>query len=299
MKLRYYFVSVLLACIYSISAQSLSVENSVSCKDDTNHSISLKQPARRIISLSPAITELVYAAGGGQYLKGVVSYTDYPEQAKYLPEVGSFNALDLEKILSLKPDLIIAWKSGNPSMQIKKLKKLGIAVYVAEPAEISDIPRLIEKLGQLMGTGETAEKSAMAFKSRFEKLKSSYPPIEEPVKVFIQIWDKPLMSVSGKHLISEVVSQCGGHNIFANYPGLTLNPDIETVLYNDPGIIITTASTETAQQWLDRWKQWDYLDAVRQKRLYAVNADILVRHTPRILDGLEQVCTLIYPVKKK
>lgn len=272
----------------------LSADPPISVIDDEGNVISLNQPARRVISLSPGITELLYAAGGGDYVKGVVSFSNYPGEAKNLPEVGSYNALDLEKILALNPDLVVAWKSGNPYLQISKLKKLGLTIYLSEPVEISDIPLSITRLGQLMGTEEAAEDSVSTFNSRFKLLKSSYPAVKEPIRVFIQIWNNPLMSVSGKHLISKVISLCGGENIFTQYPGLTLNPDIETVLQRNPEVIIATGMADTAQQWLTRWKSWAYLDAVKNERLYSVNPDLLVRHTPRILDGMEEVCGLLY-----
>ena len=263
-------------------------------KDDTGKNIILDRPARRIISLSPGLTELIYAAGGGGSIVGVVSYTDYPDEAQKLPEVGSYNSLDLEKILALDADLIIAWDSGNPALQISKLKKLGLPVYLAEPVEILDIPELLQKLGQLMGTVELADEAAAGFKLRFEKLKSSYPAVKAPRSVFIQIWDQPLMSVSGKHLISKVIGLCGGLNIFNDYPGLTLNPDVESVLHADPQVIIATGEPQTAGHWLARWKRWEYLEAVKNKHLYSVNPDLLVRHTPRLLDGMEEVCALLH-----
>jgi iron complex transport system substrate-binding protein len=288
-----YIVSALFF-LFILAAQScLSANQLISVIDDEGNKITLNQPARRIISLSPGITELLYAAGGGDFIKGVVSFSNYPSEATKLPEVGSYNALDLEKILVLNPDLVIAWKSGNPSLQIKKLKKLGLQVYLSEPVELTDIPLSLQKLGQLMGTEKAAGYSAAAFKSRFDLLKSTYSSVKEPSRVFIQIWDNPVMSVSGKHLISKVITLCGGENIFTQYPGLTLNPDVETVLQNDPQVIIATGMAETGQQWLTRWKQWDYLDAVKNQRLYSVNPDLLVRHTPRILDGMEEVCDLL------
>jgi len=289
-----YFISALFLLFISGTQLCLSADQPITVIDDGGNKITLNQPARRIISLSPGITELLYAAGGGDYVKGVVSYSNYPVQATKIPEVGSYNALDLEKILALNPDLVIAWKSGNSYLQISKLKKLGVAVYLSEPVKISDIPQSIQKLGQMMGTEEVARNSAAAFKSRFEKLRLTYPAVKKTKTVFIQIWDNPVMSVSGKHLISKVIRLCGGENIFTHYPGLTLNPDIETVLQYNPQIIIATGMEETGQQWLARWEQWDYLDAVENQRLYSVNPDLLVRHTPRILDGMEEVCALMY-----
>ena len=279
-----------------IPAILIPVKAEIHLYDDTGQIVSLQKPARNVISLSPGLTELIYAAGGENHLKGVVSYSDFPEQAKKLPRIGSYNALDIEKIITLQPDLVIAWKSGNPRHQIEQLKRLGVTVYISEPGNFADIPATMRRLGKLMGTETAAEQKADDFTRQFNHLKQQYDTVNRQSKkrTFIQIWNNPVMSVNQEHLISRVISLCGGENIFAQTSSLTYAPDIESVLEKNPEIIIATGMAETSAQWLKRWKQWPFLSAVKKNRLYAANPDHLVRHTPRILLGIKEVCQLIH-----
>lgn len=259
--------------------------------DDSGFSIVLSQPITKIITLSPALAELVVSAGGLNNLIGVVSYSDFPESIKTLPQVGNYNALDIEKIIQLQPELIIAWKSGTASHQIEQLKKLGFKVYISEPETFMDIPKTLIKLGQLMATEVPAQNSAKQFIDHFEQLKIKQKFYKSRTKksLFIQIWDHPLMTINQHHLISKVIQFCGGENIFSNAVSLTLKPSIESILEKNPDIIITTGNNNT----LNRWRQWNFLNAVNNKKLYTVNPDHLVRHTPRILLGIEEVCRII------
>lgn len=295
-KLKIYLAAffVFLPVFYIVTL-STPVLAQIQVQDDSGQTVILKQPARKVISLSPGLTELIYAAGGAEQIKAVVSYSDFPEQAKKLPQVGSYNTLDIEKILILQPDLVIAWKSGNPKHQIKQLKKLGLTVYISEPKDFMDIPVTLKIFGQLMATETIAEQNADKFIKQFDQLRHTYQKNNNKAakRTFIQIWNNPIMSVNGHHLISKVITFCGGNNIFAQTKGLTSSPSIESILAQDPEIIIATGMADTSQTWLNRWQQWPFLSAVKNHRLYAVNPDHLVRHTPRILQGIKAVCQLI------
>lgn len=282
-----------LLALISLLFIPLASFSQINITDDSGQILSLKQPAQRIISLSPGSTELVFAAGAGVHLIGVVSYSDYPIQAKSIPRIGSYDSLDIERILALQPDLVIAWNSGNPDHQIKQLQALGLQVYVSEPRDFKHIPATIRKFGQLMGTQAIADKSATQFEEQFKRLKKKYSADTPKAKVrtFIQIWNNPLMSVNGEHLISKVITFCGGENIFFDAKTLTSTPSIEAILAQNPQVIIATGMAESSKQWLQRWQQWPFISAVKNKRLYAANPDHLVRHTPRILLGIEEVCT--------
>ncbi len=264
-----------------------------SVTDDAGETIAFQSPAKRIISLSPGTTELIFSAGGGHLIKGVVSYSDFPEAAKKIPQIGSYNSLDLEKIISLDPDLIIAWASGNPPLQVEKLKKMGLTVFMSEPRDFADIPATIKKLGILMGTESTADESANDFDRRFKQLKITYTGKHKTKSVFIQIWNSPIMSINGQHLISKIIQNCNGINVFSDYPQLTLTPSVEAVIAENPDIIIASRQGELGEQWLTRWRKWSFLRAVKNKQLITANPDNLVRHTPRILDGMEEICALI------
>lgn len=268
----------------------------LSVTDDMGKTITLEKPAQRIISLSPGMTELLFEAGGGKKIKGVVSYSDFPKAAKSIPRVGSYNSVDIEKIVALNPDLIVAWESGNPPLQISKLKELGLTVYISEPRNFDDIPKTLNRLGRLMNTEEIAMKAVTRFNTKLKTLEQRYSKKHtKPISVYIQIWNQPLMTINGKHLISRIVEFCNGQNIFHDVTQLTLSLDIETILEKNPDAIIVTREGELGQQWLSRWRQWDFLTAVKNEKLYTANPDHLVRHTPRILQGIEQVCGFLQP----
>ncbi len=287
----------LIMSFYSFIISSFAVAQ-ISVIDDIGQTIVLNQPAQRVISLSPGLTELIDASGALDKLKGVVAYSYFPPEAKQIAQVGSYNSLDIEQMLVLKPDLIIAWKSGNPVHQVEQLKKLGLTVYTSEPKNFMDIPITIKAFGKLMGTETIAEQNAASFLKQFNQLKLKYRTNKIPKKTFIQIWDNPVMSVNEKHLISKVITLCGGENIFSQTKGLTITPSIESILELNPEIIIATGMADTSKKWLERWQQWGFLNAVKNEHLYATNPDHLVRHTPRILQGIESVCQIIAAVRK-
>lgn len=260
--------------------------------DDLGQPIVLAQPAQRIVSLAPHVTEMLFAAGAGERVVGAVQYSDYPEAAQRIPRVGGYTSLDLEAVVALRPDLIVAWKSGNPAQQLEKLRGLGFAVYITEPRHIEEVPRDIERLGQLAGTAAVAHKAAAAFRARHEALRRRYGG-RPSVDVFYQIWDRPLMTVNGEHLISDVLRLCGGRNVFASLPVLAPKVDVEAVLAADPEAIVASGMGEARPEWLDTWRRWPQLRAVRHNDLFFIPPDLIQRHTPRILDGAERLCTAL------
>lgn len=268
----------------------------VTVNDDAKQTVVLDKPAKRVVSLSPGMTELIFAAGGGDKIKGVVSFSDFPPEAKNIPQIGSYNAIDIEQIVALNPDLVVAWQSGNPPQQISRLKQLGVTVYISEPRRFADIPRTLRNLGQLLGTGSTADNAARQFESKLTALRHRYSADKAIAKtVFIQIWDQPIMSVSGEHLISRIVEFCHGQNVFHETNQLTLSLSAETVLQKNPDVILVTREGELGQKWLMRWKPWEFMSAVKNDQLFMANPDYLVRHTPRVIQGIKQVCGSLQP----
>ena len=188
-------------------------------KDDSGQEVRLKAPAKRIITLAPHATEILYAAGAGERLVGTVEFSDYPPAAKKVPRVGSYERLDLEAIAALKPDLVIAWETGNPAGQVEKLKALGLTVYASQPNRMEDVAAQLERFGQLAGTEATASAAAGQFRQRLENLRRGNAK-KPPVRVFYQIWTAPLMTVGGPQIISDAIRLCGGENVFGK-----LEPD--------------------------------------------------------------------------
>lgn len=257
--------------------------------DDTGQTLRLKQPARRIVSLAPHITEMVYAAGAGHRLVGATAYSDYPEAAKKVPLVGGYSALDLEAIVALKPDLVIAWETGNSAAHVAKLKSLGLPVFMNQPRRIEDVAASLERIGELAGTVDAARNAASAFRSRHANLKARYGG-RPRVRMFYEIWNTPLRTINGEHLISDVIRLCGGENVFSSLPQLAPAVTVEAVLAANPEVIVASGMGESRPEWLDQWKQWRSLDATARDNLYFVPPELMQRHTPRILDGAQQLC---------
>lgn len=294
MRPSHWFVLILFLSSVSVMGAGQSVE----AVDDSGTTIRLAAPARRIISLAPHTTELLFAAGAGDKVVGAVSYSDYPEAAKQITRVGNYKRLDIEAILALRPDLIIAWHDGNASEDLTRLKNLGLTVYETEPRHLEDIPRHIQRLGRLAGTEQVAIEAASRLQQRLEKLQQDYAD-REKVTVFYQIWRKPLMTINGEHIISEVMSLCGGSNVFAQESQLAPRIGIEAVLQANPAVIIASGMGESRPEWLDEWMAWPQLQAAEAKNLYFIEPAILQRHGPRIFTGAEQLCRILDEARLK
>jgi iron complex transport system substrate-binding protein len=270
------------------AALSLSAASAaITVKDDLGNEVTLAQPARRIVSLAPHVTELLYAAGAGDRLIGASNFSDFPAAAAKLPSVGSFAALDLERVLSLKPDLVVAWHSGNKPSQLARLREFGIPIYESQPADFSMIADSLEKLSRLAGSESIGNAAAKDFRARWQALQTQYRGRTE-VSVFYQIWSQPLMTLNGRHMVSLVLQLCGGRNIFADLPQLAPTVSVEAVLAADPQVILTPGDAK--DQPLERWRQFPRLRAVRDGHLYTANADWLNRAGPRVLDAADEVC---------
>ena len=250
--------------------------------DDYGRRVELASPARRIVSLAPHLTETLYAAGAGSRLVGAADFSDYPAEARALPRVGNDAAIDLEAVLALRPDLVVAWPNALTHRPVDRIESLGIPVYRSEPRTLEDIARTLERLGVLAGAADSAHRAAQRFRSRAAELGARYAA-RPKVRAFYQVWDRPLLTVNGEHLISRVMALCGGENVFAAMPVFVPEVDREAVLHANPDVILGSA-------WLDAWRAFPGMAAAARGQLVAVPAELIQRHTPRILDGAEAVC---------
>ncbi len=290
MRVALLIVKVLLSALVALGACAARAQ--VVAVDDTGRTIRLERPARRIVSLAPHITEQLYAAGAGAYIVGAVDYSDFPPEAKRIPRVGDSRAIDVERLLSMKPDLVVAWFQGNPDRQLEQLLSVGLTVYLSQPRTLDDVGSSIERLGVLAGTPSIANEAARGFRERIRRLRERYGG-REPVTVFYEIWNQPLYTVNGQHLISDVIRLCGGRNVFADLPVLAPAVTREAVLKADPVAIVASGTRGERPQWLDEWKEWPDLQAVRLGNLYAADADLMQRHGPRIAEGAQQLCEML------
>ena len=270
-------------------AAAAAAQAGIVVHDDAGRTVRLAAPARRIVSLAPHITENLYAAGAGSHIVGVSAYSDYPAAAKKLPRVGSAASLDLEAILALKPDLVIAWDSGNQAGQLAKLKALGLPLFVSRPLKVDDIATDIARFGELAGTSAVALPEARAVRARIAELRARYAQ-RPPVRTFYQIWNRPLITVNGEQLISDVMRLCGADNVFAGLPQLAPTVSIEAVLAADPEAIVASGADATRPRWLDGWKRWKDLTAAARGNLFFIPPDLINRPTPRVLEGARLLC---------
>jgi iron complex transport system substrate-binding protein len=287
---------LILLCLVTANSSYAGQAATVSVVDDTGKTVTLAHPAKRIISLAPHVTELLFAAGAGAQVVGVVSFSDFPEAAKKLPVVGAYNAFDLEAILALKPDLVIAWKSANPAAALEKLQAMSIPVFVSEPLRLEDVAGNLERFGVLAGTATVANAASAQYRKRLNELRLQYSH-KASVSVFYQIWHQPLMTINGEHIISQVIELCGGRNVFADLPVLAPKISLEPVLLKNPEAIVAGNSALNHPGWKEDWRRWPSLRAVKNDHLFYVNPDIIQRHTPRILQGAEVLCRQLEQVR--
>jgi iron complex transport system substrate-binding protein len=259
--------------------------------DDTGAIVTLSAPARRIVSLAPSATELLFAAGAGARVIGVSETSDWPPAARALPRVGNARAIDLERIVALSPDLVVTWPYTAPG-QVERLRERGIAVFVTDPKTIDGIAADLERLGALLGTSARTKEVAGQMRARLGARQRASAG-ERALAVFYEIWPSPLFTIGGTHLISQAIEVCGGANVFAalTLPAPTVG--VEAVLAAKPDAIIAAADDGLRPDWLDQWRRWPTLPAVAHDNLLVVDGNLLHRPGPRFLDGVDALCAAL------
>lgn len=275
------------ALIFLAALAAAQAHAAITVKDDDGNLVTLQKPARRVISLAPHVTEMLFAAGGGSHVVGVVDYSDFPEEAKKIPQIGSNREVDLERIMALKPDLIVVWRNGSSERQVEMVRKLGVPLFYSEPQKLDDIPESVARLGQLMGTEAIANPAAADLRRQLAGLRARYAK-RPTVRTFYQVWDKPLYTLNGKHIVSDALRLCGGENIFASLPVTAPVVGIEGVLQENPEAIFATA--EKNYGGVSMWKPYGTLLAVRNDNLFTIDGNLVNRAGPRMIAGAAVLC---------
>jgi iron complex transport system substrate-binding protein len=257
-----------------------------SVTDDRGVAARLERPAQRIVTLSPNLAEIAFAAGAGSAVVGVADFSDFPAQAKRLPVVASAAGIDLERLLALKPDLVLAWYSGNRVADLERIERLGIPVIATEPRRLVDVPRITRLIGRAAGTAPAAEAAAQDFEAELARLRRRYSGARE-LTVFYQVWERPLITIGGGHIIDEVIRFCGGRNIFADLKPLAPEVSLESVIAADPEAILIGGE---ANRDVSGWTRLTSLRAVADKRIYQIDPSRIERATPRLVEGIAEVC---------
>ncbi len=257
--------------------------------DFVGRDVVLARPAQRVVALAPHVVENLFSAGAGDKLVGVVSFSDFPIQAQEITPVGTHQAFSVETILSLQPDLVIMWASGNGMARLDELAILQVPIYVSEPRHLSDIGRSIRDYEILTGRAPGLPSEADRIDETIKRLRVQYSS-KEDLSIFYQIWNEPLQTLNGQHLISKVMDLCGAHNVFADAATLAPRVNLEAVLERDPDLIVASGVAAGRPQWLDQWLDYPFLRAVQSDSLFFIHPDHIQRPTARILLGAERLC---------
>lgn len=262
--------------------------------DDDGVEHAFNQPVKRIVSLMPHATELLFEVGAGDQVVGAVQYSDYPDAAKRIPRVGGYSSLNIEAIVALKPDLLIAWPEGNRNRELDRLKTLGLPILVSDPREFNDIAKALILYGKVTGNEAEAKLAVQKFNKKLNYLRTTYSidenSSEDKVSVFYQVWNAPLMTQNGNTFISRAIEVCGGVNIFADLPMTNPQVSIESILVQNPQVIVASGMGQSRPEWLDDWRQYKTLQAVQNDQLYHILPELFQRPTSRFLVGTQQLC---------
>jgi iron complex transport system substrate-binding protein len=276
-----------LCLLLALPAQAAAIR----VADDAGQILEFARPPQRIISLTPHLTELLFAVGAGAQLVGVDSASDYPKAAQALPRVGDYSRINFERILALKPDLVIVWVGGNRAADIHGLKKLGLPVLHTQATRLDDVARLLRLIGRASGHAGAGDAAARDFSTRLAALQVRAAQ-QLPLKVFYQVWDRPLMTVGGTHWISDALALCGARNVFADLRAASPVVSREAVLRRAPELIVSGSDAPDVRR---QWQHFASLPAVKNNAFVRVDADRLHRPTPRLLEGVAELCAAVAP----
>jgi iron complex transport system substrate-binding protein len=261
----------------------------ISVRDDIGATVTLPRPAQRVIALAPHVTELLFAAGGGERIVGVVSYSDFPEAARRIAHIGDNRQVDLERVIALKPDLLVVWRHGSSDRQLAQLRALGIPMFHSEPHKLDDIAGSLLRLGQLMGTERTAQPAAAALRQQLAALAAQYAG-RPPVSMFYQVWHKPLYTLNGAHIVSDAMRLCGGANVFAAMKTTAPVVSTEAVLQQNPEAIFGSSEQSDPSGGINMWQAFPSVTAVRRDNLFKLDGNLLNRAGPRMIAGAAILC---------
>jgi iron complex transport system substrate-binding protein len=296
-RVRYVLCRMLFLCFLAASPGLANGADPIRLEQADGSTLPLDAAVQSLVTLSPHLTELVFAAGAGDLIMATVEFSEFPAAAADIPRIGDAFRLDIERIVSLHPELVIAWGSGNPTAATEQLRSMGIPVWSVEILGPDEIPRIIESIGQVTDRRQTAFETAQKFRKRLAELIDRYRN-EETLEFFYQVDARPLFTINGEHPISKGLSLCGGRNIFEEEQGLAFQAAHESVILADPDALFAPW-LEGDTDPLDGWRSWPGMQAVQNEALFLLNADEISRATPRLLDSLELACKLLHELRER
>lgn len=281
-----------LATLLAASVPAFSQAPTFSVVDDAGRTVVLAGKPRRIVSIAPGATEMLFVAGAGDRVIATVEFSDEPAAAKLVPRIGDANAIDVERVVALRPDVVVVWEGGSNPAQVSQLERLRIPLYRHKVEKLADIPVALRRLGTLTGTGDIASKAAADLEARLAKLRERYGSKSGPT-VLLEVWNRPIYTVGGSHMMSDSLRLCGARNVFADLKEQGPSVDREAVIGRDPAIIVAVAPPGVAAEWLDEWRRFTTMTAVKTGRLIAFEDVRLSRLGPSALGGTEALCKAI------
>ena len=276
------------------SASSATAPGRITVVDDVGRKVVLTHVPQRIVSIAPGATEMLFAAGAGSLVIATVEFSDEPAAAKKVPRIGDSNAVDMERVVALRPDVVVVWEGGNNVAQINRLENLNVPLYRHRISVLGDIPMSLRRMGALTGTRAAAEAAAHDVETRLATLESKYGQSTVKPTVLLEVWNRPIYTVGGSQMMSDSLRLCGALNVFADLKEQGPSVDTEAVIGRDPQVIVAVAPPGVSQEWLAEWKRFGTLRAVREGRLVPFEDQRLSRLGPSAVGGTEALCEAIH-----
>jgi iron complex transport system substrate-binding protein len=266
--------------------------------DDTGAAVAIARPAARIVSLAPGATELLFAAGAGERIVGTARDDDSPAYTQRIERIGDANAVSYERLVALKPDVVVAWEDLTNRLVVDSLRKLKLPIYFVRARSIADLPGSVRRMGAMAGTGAVAERAAQDLERRIAALDKRPAPKGEPLRVFYMIWDTPLYTVGSRHIISDAIARCGGRSIFDDIDFPAPIVEFESVIKRDPDVILMSAPPITARDWRERWQRFTTVRAVETGQVLTYSDKRLDRMGPAAIDAVQGLCAVLDKVPR-
>ena len=286
-------LAIAFVLVAAFGAAVARADAGVTVTDDFGHRVTVRRPPLRIVSLSPAANAMLLAAGASSQLVATIEYSGQSAYEEGVTKIGTVAAIDMERLIALRPDVVMAWPDGNNPAQIATIERLGLPVYRQEAVTLDGIADSLRRLGKLTGTGSVADREALALQARLATLRKEYANPSRAPTVFLEVWDRPLYTVGGQELISDALQVCGARNIFADLPQRAPAIGTEAVIARDPDIIIAAAPPGRGVSWLAQWRRFPSLRAVRTGKLMIFDDQRLSGLGPGVIDATGGLCSKI------
>ncbi len=285
---------LLALCVLLLAASvpALPATSGITVVDDAGRKVTLAHVPRRIVSIAPGATEMLFAAGAGERVIATSEFSDEPAAAKKIPRIGDSNAIDIERVVALQPDVVVVWEGGSNLAQVNRLESLHVPLYRQKLEKLADIPVSLRRLGALADTRAVADKAALDIEARLARLEKRYGKTTGPT-VLLEVWNRPIYTVGGTHMMTDSLRLCGARNVFADLKDQGPSIDTEAIIGRDPEIIVAVAPPGVAAEWLAEWKRFGTMRAVKNGRLIPFEDQRLTRLGPSAIAGTEALCEAI------